>query len=149
MTNSQTSLEDLTIGELRRALSQGSSELTIREALAAFAEADEVNARHEQKTIRYQQYLKTREQRRLSAEEEAMAEADHEQQRSGRPWPNAETRFEARRDAGLEVRERFELDEPLLAFEDWVEAGGPERYRAETPVARAEGLLKRFGSVAG
>jgi hypothetical protein len=149
MSNSQTSLEDLTIGELRRALSQGSSELTIREALAAFAEADEVNARHEQKTIRYQQYLKTREQRRLRAEEEAMEEVDREQQRSCRPWPNREERFTARRDAGLEARERFEIDEPLLLFEDWVEAGSPERYRAETSVARAEGLLRRFGSVAG
>ena len=58
-------------------------------------------------------------------------------------------RFAARRDAGLQAEEEFELAEPRLEFEDWVEAGAPERYRAEGPVARAEGLLRRFGSVAG
>jgi hypothetical protein len=143
------SLEELTIGEIRRALAQGAPEMTVREALAELAESDEIGRRHEQQQARYQAYVETRAQRLAAAEEEAMDEVDREQQRSGRPWPSREERFTARRDAGLEARERFEIDEPLLLFEDWVEAGSPERYRAETPVARAEGLLRRFGSVAG
>jgi hypothetical protein len=143
------SLEELTIGEIRRALAQGAPEMTVREALAELAESDEIGRRHEQQQARYRAYVETRVQRLAAAEEEAMDEVDREQQRSGRPWPNREERFTARRDAGLEARERFEIGEPLLLFEDWVEAGSPERYRAETPVARAEGLLRRFGSVAG
>jgi hypothetical protein len=74
-----------------------------------------------------------------------MDEIDRERQRTGYAWPDRETRFAARRDAGLQAEEEFELAEPLLAFEDWIEAGAPKRYRAEGPVARAEGLLRRFG----
>jgi hypothetical protein len=142
-------LEELTIAEIRRALALGAPDLTIREALAALEEADEVARRHEQVSASYRSYVEARMQRLAAAEEEAMDEVDREQQRSGRPWPSREDRFTARRDAGLEAGERFQIDEPLLAFADWIEAGAPERYRAETPVARAEGLLKRFGSVTG
>jgi hypothetical protein len=95
------SLEELTIGEIRRALAQGAPEMTVREALAELAESDEIGRRHEQQQARYQAYVETRAQRLAAAEEEAMDEVDREQQRSGRPWPNREERFTARRDAGL------------------------------------------------
>ena len=65
---------------------------------------------------------------------------DRERQRTGYAWPDSQTRFEARRDAGLQAEEEFELAEPLLAFEDWVEAGEPERYKAEGAVARSQAL---------
>jgi hypothetical protein len=106
--------------------------MTIREALAALDEADEVARLHEQTSASYRSYVEARLQRLAAVEQEAMDKADREQQRNGRPWPSRETRFEARRDAGLEARERFLLDEPLLAFADWVDAGAPERYQAET-----------------
>ena len=142
-------IEELTIGELRRALAQGDPTQTLREALKAIAERDEVSREHEQHQLRYAAYTKARELRLATAEQEAMAAADDEQQRTGRPWPHAEARFEARREAGLAERERFELNEPLLQFEDWVQAGCPDRYRAETTRARAEHFLKRFESLAG
>jgi hypothetical protein len=149
MNQSQaSSLEDLTVGELRRVLAQGASEMTIREAFAALNEADEIARLHEQTSASYRHYVEARLQRLAAVEQEAMDEADREQQHSGRPWPNAEARFMARRDAGLEVRERFLLDEPLLAFADWVDAGAPERYRAEGPVADDDDSAEETRSVA-
>jgi hypothetical protein len=91
--------------------------------------------------------VEARAERREDVVAETMDEVDRERQRSGRDWSSAEVRFAARRDAGLQAEQEFELAEPRLEFEDWVEAGAPERYRAEDPVARAEGLLRRFGSV--
>jgi hypothetical protein len=141
--------EELTIGEVRRALRQGGAEETLREALARLAQGDEVSRLHEQKQARYRQYLEACAQRHEAGVEEAMDEVDRERQRTGYAWPDRETRFTARPDAGLQAEEEFELAEPRLEFEEWVEAGAPERHRAEGAVARAEGLLRRFGSVAG
>jgi hypothetical protein len=141
--------EELTIGEVRRALAQGGAEETLREALARLAEGDEADRRHEQKQERYRQYLEARAQHREAIVQEAMDAIDHERQRTGYPWASREDRFAARRDAGLQAEEEFELAEPRLGFEDWIEAGAPKRYRTEGPVARAEALLRRFGSVAG
>jgi hypothetical protein len=140
-------LEELTIAELRRAVAQGDPELTPPEALTRLADGEEVGRPHEQQQTMWKAYVEARRQCLAAVAEEAMVEVDRKQQRTGRGWPTREARFEARRDAGLEAEERFELEEPLLPFEDWVEAGAPERYRAEGPVARAEGLLWRFGSV--
>ena len=56
--------EELTIGEVRRALAQGEAEETLREALARLAEGDEADRRHEQKQERYRQYLEARVQHR-------------------------------------------------------------------------------------
>jgi hypothetical protein len=134
---------------VRRALAQGGAEETLREALARLTKGDEADHQHEQKQERYRQYLEARAQHREAIVQEAMDAIDHERQRTGYPWASREDRFVARRGAGLQAEEEFELAEPRLEFEDWVEAGSPERYRAETPVARAEGLLRRFGSVAG
>jgi hypothetical protein len=138
-------LEELTIGEVRRALAQGGAEETLREALARLTKGDEANRRHEQKQERYRQYLEARARHRDAVVVETMDEVDREQQRTGHDWSSAEDRFAARRDAGLQAEEEFELAEPRLAFEDWIEAGAPKRYRAEGPVARTEGLLTRFG----
>ena len=73
-----------------------------------------------------------------------MAGCDSEQQRSGRPWPSDEARARARREAGLAARDRFELDEPLLEFAEWVEAGSPERYQATTPSARRQARIDQL-----
>jgi hypothetical protein len=129
-------LEGLTIGEVRRALAQGGGEETLREALARLAQGDEVSRLHEQKQACYRQYLEACAQRHEAIVQEAMDEVDRERQRTGYAWLDRETRFAARRDAALQAEEEFELGEPLLAFEDWVEAGAPERYRAEGAVAR-------------
>jgi hypothetical protein len=142
-------LQELTIGEIRRAPAQGGAEETLHEALARLAETDEDGRQHEQKQERYRQYLKNRAQHRVALGQVAMDAVDRERQRTGYPWASREDRFEPRRDAGLQAEEEFELAELLLAFEDWVGAGAPERYRVEGPVARAEGLLTRFGSLAG
>jgi hypothetical protein len=79
-----SNLEDLTVGELRRALAQGTSEMTIREALAALDEADEVTRLHEQTSTSYRNYVEARLQRLAALEQEAMDEADREQEHSGR-----------------------------------------------------------------
>jgi hypothetical protein len=133
--------KELTLGELRLALARGSNEQTVREALEAIREDDAVAARHEQATAAYRAYVEERRRRLQAAEEEAMDEADREQQRTGRPWDSREARYSARRKAGLEARERFELDEPLLEFSDWAEAGSPERYQAKTPAARRKARI--------
>jgi hypothetical protein len=130
--------EQLTVGELRIALARGSSEMTIREALSAIAEQDEISRAHEVAQERYRAYVATRMERRTAVVREAMDDLDHERQRTGRQWPNEETRAQRRRQAGLEAEERFDLDEPLLEFAAWSEAGAPD--------GRAEGLLARFGS---
>jgi hypothetical protein len=74
---------------------------------------------------------------------------DRERQRSGRPWSSAEERAKARREAGLEARDRFELEEPLLEFAEWVEAGSPERYQAKTPAARRQARLDQLARQGG
>lgn len=130
-------------------LAQGWANETFREALARLTTGDEADRLHVQRQQRYEQYLKMRAQNREAVTEEAMDEVDRQQQRTGCAWPDKETRFAARREAGREAEEEFDLAEPLLAFDDWVEAGAPGSYRAETPVARAQGLLRRFGSPAG
>jgi hypothetical protein len=89
-------------------------------------------------------YLETRKQRRTATVEKAMDERDREQQRTGYSWPSPEDRFMARRETGLEAEEEFDLSEPLLGFEDWLDAGGPQIYRAEDPISRAKGLLARM-----
>jgi len=121
---------------VRRALAQGEAEETLREALARLTKGDEADPRHGQKQERYRQYLETRAQHREAVVGETMDEVDRERQRTGYAWPDRETRFAARRDAGLQAEGEFELAEPRLEFADWVEAGEPERYRAEGPVAR-------------
>ena len=76
MNQSQaSSLEDLTVGELRRALAQGASEMTIREAFAALNEADEIARLHEQTSASYRHYVEARLQRLAAVEQEAMDEA--------------------------------------------------------------------------
>ena len=138
-------LEELTIAELRRAVAQGDPELTPPEALTRLADGEEVGRPHEQQQTMWKAYVEARRQCLAAVAEEAMAEASSSAPAgAGRPG-----RLVSRHDGthGLEAEERFELEEPLLPFEDWVEAGAPERYRAEGPVARAEGLLWRFGSV--
>jgi hypothetical protein len=142
-------LDELTIGEVRRALAQGGDEETLREALARLAKTDEAGRRHEQKQERYRQYLDVRAQHREAVVQEAMDETDHERQRHRLPLPPTEDRFAARREAGLEAEGEFDLAEPRLDFADWVEAGEPERYRAEGAVARSQALLMHFGPVAG
>jgi hypothetical protein len=128
--------KELTLGELRRALALGTNDQTISEALEAAREDDEVVARHVQATAGYHGYVEARRERLRAREIEAMAECDLEQQRTGRPWPSDEDRAKSRRAAGLAARDRFEIDEPLLEFQQWVEAGSPDRFEAKTPAAR-------------
>jgi hypothetical protein len=128
--------EELTLGELRRVLALGANDQTISEALEAAREDDEVAARHEQATAGYHGYVEARRERLRAREVEAMAECDLEQQRTGRPWPSDEDRAKSRRAAGLAARDRFEIDEPLLEFQQWVEAGSPDHFEAKTPAAR-------------
>ena len=112
--------DELTVGEIRRALAQGRPEQTVREALTWLAQRDEVDDRHARLQTDYAAYLSARLERRASAEQEAMDELDRE--RNGRPWPTPEARARTRREAGLEARDRFEEEEPLLGFTDWVES---------------------------
>jgi hypothetical protein len=119
------SLEDLTVGELRLALRRGSPEQTVPEALATIAEQDEVDHRHALAQERYKTYMAMRRERCARAEREAMDEIDRERQQTGQPWPTDEARPRARRQAGLEAQERFDLDEPLLEFADWLAAESP------------------------
>jgi DNA-binding transcriptional MerR regulator len=113
-------------------------EQTIREALEAARKDDEEAARHQRATTAYRAYVEARTERLQAAEQDAMDEADREQQKTGRPWSSSEDRYLARRETGLAARDRFELDEPLLEFAEWVEAGSPERYQAKTPIARMQ-----------
>jgi DNA-binding transcriptional MerR regulator len=141
--------EELTLGELRRALARGTNDQTVHEALEAAREDDEGAARHQQVTAAHRSYVEARMQRLQAAEQDAMDEADHEQQKTGRPWSSPEARYLARREAGLAARERFEIDEPLLEFADWVEAGSPERYQAKTPIARMQARMARIDRLMG
>ena len=96
--------------------------------------------------MRWRAYVEARAQHREAIVQEAMDAIDHERQRTGYSWPDRETRFAARREAGLRAEEEVELAQPLLAFEDWVEAGAPERYRAEGPVALGRGSRQPFSN---
>jgi hypothetical protein len=86
MNHSQSApveVEELTIGEIRRALALGATEETLREALARLTEGDEVGRRHEQATENYRRYLEARAQRREAVVGEVMDEVDRERLRTG------------------------------------------------------------------
>jgi hypothetical protein len=136
-------MKELTIGELRRALTHGQAEQTIPEALAAIDGHDEAARLNERQQLGWLEFLRSREVRRTEATEKAMARVDDEQRRSGRPWPTEESRPKARRAAGLEAQDSFDLAEPKLDFQEWLDAGSPGRYQAETAIDRAKGFIRR------
>ena len=140
-----TNPEERTIGELRRALALGTNDQTITEALEAARKDDEEAARHQQATTAYRAYVEERRRRLQAVEEEAMNATDEERRKTGYSWPaDTDDRYLARREAGLAARDCFEIDEPLLEFADWVEAGSPERYQAKTPAARRQARLAQL-----
>ena len=87
---------ELTLGELRRALTSGSANQTVAQALAALDAADETARQHERTTAAYGAYVQDRAQRLSAAEQEAMDEVDRAHQQTGRPWSTPEARPRAR-----------------------------------------------------
>jgi hypothetical protein len=113
------SLEELTLGELRRALANGLPEETIHEALARLDEADEDAAQPAQTIAAYQTYVSARAGRLRAAVVEAVDQVDQARQRTGYSWSSPDDRAKARHTAGLEAQDNFLDDEPLLEFADW------------------------------
>jgi hypothetical protein len=135
------SLEELTLGELRRALTGGQSEETIHEALARLDQADSDAAQHAQTLVDYESYVKAREHRLRAAVVEAV---DQVRLARRQPWPSEEDRAKTLHAASLEAQDNFLDGEPLLEFADWVEVGQPERYEAATPAAKRQARIARL-----
>jgi hypothetical protein len=133
--------EELTIGKLRRGLSNGLPEETVHEALGRLDEADEDAAQHAQTIAAYQAYVSARVRRLRTAVAEAVDQVDLARRSS---WPSAEDRAKTLHAAGLEAQDNFLDDEPLLEFDAWVEAGKPAHYRATSPSARREARIARL-----
>jgi hypothetical protein len=115
-------LLSVTVGDLRRLVHAGADEnLTLGDALAAFRESDRASAAHELVTRQYTAYVDRRNARHSEALAIAAAASD-----KAHPGAHDGTRLSARQGARLARDEEFALREPLLAFQEWIEAGRPE-----------------------
>ena len=116
------SLDDLTVGELRRLLHGGMDEsLTIADALTALHESDRMAELHERDTAAYEAYATRRAALLAAALSEAVTAADKANLRDGDG-----ARMAARQAARLETAENFDKSHPLLDFADWQQAGQPD-----------------------
>jgi hypothetical protein len=144
-TKSTGQLEELTIGEIRRALAQGGPRRRSarrwrgsRRATRPIADTNR-SRRATGSTWRRARSTARPSCRKPWTRSPTSASAPVMRGRTGRLASRPGGPLASRR-RGVRARE------PRLEFEAWIEAGAPERYRAEGPVARAEGLLRRFGS---
>jgi hypothetical protein len=126
------SLDDLTVGELRRLLHAGIDEsLTVVDALAALHESDQATAAHELDVRQYNAYVDRRDARHAAALAEAATAADKANRTTGDG-----ARMAARQAARLEADETFERRQPLLSFTEWQSAGKPDVLEVEAGVLR-------------
>jgi hypothetical protein len=117
------SLDDLTVGELRRLVHAGGLDesTTVGAALAELAESDRVGELHAADVNAYNAYVDRRETRRAAALTEAAAAAD-----KGARGHGDGAAMAARQAARLETHETFEQREKLLGFAEWVGLGQPD-----------------------
>jgi hypothetical protein len=127
------SLEDITVGELRRLLHADLDEReTIGAALTALHESDQASAAHEADVAEFERYRAHREDRRAAALAAAAAAAD----RGTTSVTPTNHGWQRRQDARVEAAEAFERREPRLEFADWQQLGRPEVHGVETGAFR-------------
>jgi hypothetical protein len=118
---------EITVGELRRILAVASDEATIPEALEELAEAErraEQDRAHGERQAAYQAYLARRREREHEAVQGTYDETKTSTIAAG-PVSRERLHVIAKEAADVE-RLRFEIREPRLEFEDWIDAGEPE-----------------------
>jgi hypothetical protein len=117
---------EITVGELKRVLALASDDATIPEALEELAEADRRDDEalaHGERQGAYHAYLARRRERY-----EAVQGAYHERKEATiAAGPVSRERVHAvSAEAADRERSRFEIREPALSFEEWLDAGSPE-----------------------
>jgi hypothetical protein len=120
--------EEITVGQLKRILRTATDEHTIPEAIEALAEADRretEDLEHGARVTAYNEYIARRREREHEAVQGAYDEAKQEAIRS-RPEIDRERLHVVAMEAADPERLRFEIREPTLSFEEWLDAGQPE-----------------------
>ena len=122
---------ELTVRGLRWIVNHCDGELTIPEAIAAFAGAErraEDDAAHAQLQRAYFEYLERRRERGSEQVQRAAAAAQEEAIRS-RPISREDALMVSKEAAHLERLRFDEIFERRLTFEEWMEAGQPAVHR--------------------
>jgi hypothetical protein len=117
---------ELTVGQLRWILAAASDDATIPQALSELAEAKRQDAEaiaHGERQRAYEEYLKCRREREREHIERAGEDAKRAAIASG-PISRDNAYMVYKEAADLE-RLRFEIREPRLEFQEWIEAGKP------------------------
>lgn len=117
---------ELTVRELRWIVANASGDATIPEALSELADADRREAdtiAHNERQRAYFEYLERRREREREQVQRAAGEAKQAAIASG-PISRDRAYMVYKEAADLE-RMRFEIREPRLEFQEWIEAGEP------------------------
>ncbi len=117
---------ELTVGQLRWILRVATDESTIAEALQELAEAERREAadlEHAERMRAYHAYVARRQEREREQVQRAYADAKQAAIDAG-PISRERVHVVSAEAADLE-RLRFEVREPLLQFEEWVDGGQP------------------------
>jgi hypothetical protein len=121
---------ELTVGELKWILLAADDDATLAEArrqLADVKRREAADLEHAARQRLYHQYLERRQEREHAAVQSAYSEAKQAALRTG-PISRESLHVVAMEAADLE-RLRFEIREPRLAWEDWLDAGKPDVHR--------------------
>jgi hypothetical protein len=119
--------EEITVGQLKRILRTATDEATITEAIEEVAEADRQETaalEHGARVTAYNEYIARRGEREHEAVQGAFTAAK-EAVIAARPI-SREDAYMVGMEAADTERLRFEVREPLLTFEEWLDAGQPE-----------------------
>lgn len=126
-------IDTLTVGEFRRLMHyDGPDSDTVAQALERIAAGDQAQADHEAATMAYNAYVARRDQRRDDAVESAALKANRAAAREGDG-----AKMAARRNARVQAHAEFEDREPLLAFQEWIDAGRPDTHAQRGVFKRA------------
>ena len=129
---------ELTVGQLRLILATATDDATIPEALSELAEAKRREAdqiAHNDRQRAYFEYLERRREREREQVQRAAGEAKQAAIASG-PISRDRAYMVYKEAADLE-RMRFEIREPRLEFQEWIEAGEPAVYQIGVAQDRA------------
>jgi hypothetical protein len=127
---------ELTIGKLKRILRTASDDATIPQALAELADAERQEAEgiaHGARLTAYNEYVARRREREHEAVQGAYDKTKQETIDAG-PVSRERVHAVSGEAADLE-RLRFELREPALSFEEWIDAGQPAVHTIRGAVA--------------
>lgn len=136
-------LDQITVGDVRALIHfDGAEDTPIGDALDQIAAANQAAAAHELDVRAFDAYRLRREQRQGAALAEAAAAAD----KANRGESDG-AKMAGRRQARQDAFEHFQIAEPPLDFQQWVDLGKPDVHEINVP--RPTRVQRAAGAVVG